>query len=257
MSAGDSPQWRQRVALSWQAMSELARRHPAGAIFQEWPASGYDELLFVDGPAHSHDVIGFNRDGSVHIPPEWYEVGAGWWHVSVSGARRYARRMETAAGLPSPATTPVTTRKTLAYRVLSAICSQSLLTDVFLDPRPGYTASADWAGIEDHFFIHFPEAAASMTREAEPFEPGSGVRPPHHFWFLIPYQTKSNPLDLSATEIPPEDRIPVAVIETTGTLWMHTGATVDLMGSYERLGRAFLPLMLEVLALLTAADSQQ
>lgn len=257
MSGGDSPQWRQRVALSWQAMSELARRHPRGAIFQEWPASGYDELMFVDGPDQSHEIIGFNRDGSVHIQPEWYEAGAGWWHVSVSGARRYAIRMETAAGLTRPATTPATSRKTLAYRVLSAICSQSLLTDVFLDPRPGYTASSDWAGIEDHYFTHFPEAAALMTRDAEPFGSASGVRPPHHYWFLVPYQTVLNSSDFSTTEVQRSEKIPVAAIDIGGTLWMPTSVTTDLMRSYQRLSRAFLPLMLEVFAILAPGFSSE
>jgi hypothetical protein len=254
MSLGESPQWRQRVALSWQAMSELARRHPSGAIFQEWPAASYDELLFVDGPTHSHNLIGFNRDGSVHIEPEWYEAGAGWWHVSVSGPRQYATRIEAATGLIGPATTPTTTRKTLAYRVISEVCNQSLLTDTFLDPRPGYTAWDGDGSVEDHHFKHFLKAAEHMNREAAPFDTANGVLPPHHFWFFIPHSINARPSE-PLFEPAAGPAAPVAVIDTTATLWLHNGTSIDLMVSYKRLGREFLPLMLEVFPLLAPSSS--
>jgi len=246
---GDSPQWRQRVALSWQVLSELARRHPAGAIFQEWPASGYDELMFVDRPEHTHDIIGFNRDGSVHVKPEWYEPGSGWWHASVSGPRRYALRMEQVFGLDRPPSTPVTTRKTLSYRVLSAICSQSLLSNTFLDPRPGYTVGQDGGGIDESYFGSFPGAAATMTPEAQAFDFGSGRLAPQHYWFLIPYMTSTQDPSGEGPPLGTSEKVPVAVLNIGAKLWVGASPVIDLMAAYERLDRKFLPLMLEVFPL--------
>lgn len=235
--------WHQNIALSWQVMSELARRHPEGSIVQEWAHQGYDCLFFKE-PEVANPVLTV-RNGSIHVEGLGDQPGGGWWHAAMFGAGHVARMIESATDLPGLARTPRTTRKTLTYRILAATSAQSLANGVLIDPRPGYAIDDDGGRLMRSYFEQYADAKILLDETG--FDENSTPTPGERFWFLIPHfelHRSSNGRTQESSSW--ERNEPVAAFHDSGLFWSPSQDRVDLMALYNSVGRSFEELMLDI-----------
>lgn len=115
---------------SWWVASEFFRRHPDHDLIETHPGGGQYDCLTILGPGKLEQVhIDLNRAGRMHIhsgmAPRFNRTEWGirhpveWSTESEQADRRMIPRfIEAAVGVPAPAQTPMTTPKTLTFRVI-------------------------------------------------------------------------------------------------------------------------------------------
>ena len=128
-----------------------------------------------------------NRTGTlqVHFPSrtEKERVWIGSWeHVSRSDdPHQYVKAIEMVAGLGHPAKAPASTKRSIAYRVMST-ASQMLVNDRNRwDWRNELLDSSDYGGARN-YLVGFNSAEGAL-REARQ-RPDNGSGPEAHFWAL-------------------------------------------------------------------------
>lgn len=129
-------------AESWWLATELIRRHPASRVVESHagPAGGAYNVLAVDlcdRPAEASDGnLSLNRTGRIHLPNS--EPVSWWQHLEAKDPFETVAYIERCFGLRPPTETPVTTPRTLAYRVISAVISHRQHTKIKYEATSGH-----------------------------------------------------------------------------------------------------------------------
>lgn len=129
-------------AESWWLATELIRRHPASRVVESHagPWGGSYNVLAVDvceRPADaSNGNLNLNRTGTIQLPNS--EPITWWQHLEADDPFETVAYIERCFGLMPPHETPVTTPRTLAYRVISAIISQTQHSKIKYEATSGH-----------------------------------------------------------------------------------------------------------------------
>lgn len=214
-------------AASWKLACSIARRHPALVIRREHPGGGQYDVLAVRSDRGCQIML--NRAGTIQVhgredgqEPNWAPTA--WELVVGGGFRDVVIQLERAAGLAAVDRLPTSSAAVLVYGTLSALANlQAFSTPIeivmgALDTS-GYGAGrAAWLRDYDEIQSHVENASG-------PKESG------FNYW--------------QATS----DRIRVAFDKTTGQAWSPSGATLNLMTTYDAKSRSFPRLLAAVLDL--------
>ena len=214
-------------AASWRLASELVRRHPDEIrLVRGHPGGGQYDVLWLrrlgDGNQIDPGNVPLNRNGTIQIhgrfdgkevrdwePTEWDEYLA-------SDPREFLLRLEAAAGLDAPSTTPASTPTTLTYRVLAAVAATAVMSVHPIDIQEGFIDSSDWSG-PNATLDRFPIESARLVAGPADLYGQAGYR----FWIVV---RDGEPL--------------VAVDQADATAWAPAGGTpFNLVELYRNLGR--------------------
>jgi hypothetical protein len=145
----------------------------------------------------------------------WFEV------LNARDRRSYVvRQLEAAAGLPSPSTTPETTRRSIGPRVLARFAASAALTTKRWSIVNGFLDTSYDADVRTKYFEAFPGA------RLEPLRGDLLGQPAYRYWFVVDHRDR-----------------PQAVVDAErGLAWSFgdTGPGVDLLSRY-RAARAARP----------------
>lgn len=167
---------------SWWVASEFLRRHPEFDLFETHPGGGQYDCLTILGPrgATGPVHIDLNRKGRIHIhsgiapsfdadlwglrlPVEWSS------ETEQRNRRKLPLFLEAAVGLSVPQQTPVTTPKTLIFRVI-----YQLLLFALNEPEnwEAHNAQFDSSGMDwdwdPNYFAQIPSARSAVNDDANP-----------------------------------------------------------------------------------------
>lgn len=212
-------------AASWRLASEVARRHPRRVrLIRGHPGGGQYDVLWIrsadDGGPGS---VPLNRNGTIQVherfdgrPAEGWEPTP-WQEYLSADPRSFLLRLEEAAGLRPPSTTPSSTPTTLTYRVLAAVAATAVLTVHPVDIEEGFIDTSGYGGGPNAHLEAFdigPECLAA--RPTDLFgEPG------YRFWIVL---RDGSPL--------------VAVDQSNARAWSASGGPpVDLVDLHRASGR--------------------
>lgn len=133
-------------AMAWRLASEIFRRHPLSLrLGITRPGDGQYEALSLFPRDSEAAEIRITKNGRIHLfgsfhgrrgSVEWEPVE--WDEFMRSKTREFVERLETAAGLPAPQSTPSTTKTSLVYRQLAAVVATTVK-----ESRHLYVASGD------------------------------------------------------------------------------------------------------------------
>ena len=211
------------IAQMWWIASELVRRHPHLRISGVEVDEG-NRLVLVhdeqDGMSIQWDLVGgckFLINGDVE-KISWIEM------MAALSPHETVKRIEVAAGLGIPQATPVTSPKSLAYRVIA-----SALATAVDDRHEWYAVPAPMTHDEGPdnpgcvYFDGFPSAlearaAYTLATDAELAQTDRGIHFFQPFWALL------------------RDLEPVAIFDSAGVIHTGQGAT-ELMPLYEQVDR--------------------
>ena len=230
---------------SWWVASELIRRHPELELIETHPGGGqYDclSVLSADGAHKLH--IDLNRNGRMHIhsgTPSWFD-SARWdirhpveWSTESEqeDRRRIPRFLEDATGLLPPAQTPVTTSKTLGFRIIYHLLLFSLNEAEHCDIRNGELDSSGMYSDSERPYFAGIESAQIALRHSRPLGCKAHV-PQYDFWGVL------------------RDGRCLGLLQNDGTLHRPNTEPVNLMETYNSNKRDILPTSMEVRRLLTS-----
>ncbi|MCC6627938.1 MAG: hypothetical protein IT340_11115 [Chloroflexi bacterium] len=222
--------------MSWRALTEIVRRHPARLrIAEAHPAGGfYDSLELFDAPpgGQSRHLLTLNRPGSAHICAgiQHRQAQSDHWttfyqdYLEAEEPLQIIDRLTDLLGLPPVSPLPASTPLTLVYRLIAALLTHAALGRVAWQCRSGYQDGPYGSGIAEHWFGVIPAAAERLYERRQDDLFGEPAR---RFWFL-----------LRAGE-------PVICLETTGLAWDRHGQAHQLMARYAR-DRRIWPLVVAV-----------
>ncbi len=211
------------IAQMWWIASELVRRHPHLRISGVEVDEG-NRLVLVhdeqDGMSIQWDLVGgckFLINGQVQ-KISWIEM------MAALSPHETVKRIEVAAGLGIPQATPVTTPKSLTYRVIA-----SALATAVDDRHEWYAVPAPMTHDEGPdnpgcaYFDGFPSAlearaAYTLAIDAELAETNRGIHFFQPFWALL------------------RDLEPIAIFDSAGVIHTIMGAA-ELMPLYEQIDR--------------------
>lgn len=230
---------------SWWVASELLRRHPELELIETHPGGGqYDCLSVLNIESSGKLYIDLNRNGRMHIhsaTPSWFD-SARWdirypveWSTELEQVdrRRIPRFLEDAAGLLPPAQTPVTTPKTLTFRVIYHLLLFSLNEAEFWDIRNGKLDSSGMYSDNEPPYFEGIESAQIALRQSRPLDWKANV-PRYDFWGVL------------------RDGRCLGLLQIDGALHRPNAEPVNLMKIYNANKRDILPTAMEVRRLLTS-----
>ena len=178
-------------AASWRLASELARRHPTEIrIVRGHPGGGQYDVLWLRRLGEGNQVdpgnVPLNRNGTIQIHGRFDGEPVGDWESTrwdeylSADPLEFLLRLEAAAGLRPPATTPSSTPATLTYRVLAAIAATAVMSVHPIDIQPGFIDASDWCGPNSKLDA-FPIDSARLV-------PGPNDlygEPRYRFWIVV------------------------------------------------------------------------
>lgn len=204
---------------SWIA-SQLVRRHPELTIIQTRPEfTAQDNLALLDSiaaPSSREAVLEIDRNGSLGRSSEPESPLMTWREVlEAVDPFELLTRLEVTAGLTSPAETPLSARKAVAYRLIARLLSTTLNDRRPLQVRSGYLqtfqmGSGCWPELRD-----FPGVATALE-DVRPDDVDG--QPGYRFWMLE------------------HDHRLVAVLDTDACLDLADGSSTDVYKRYRRIG---------------------
>ncbi|MGJ7561870.1 TY-Chap2 family putative peptide chaperone [Brevibacterium casei] len=164
---------------SWWVASEFLRRHPEFDLVETHPGGGLYDCLAILGPrgATGPTHIDLNRKGRIHIhsgiSPNF---DANSWELELpvewsSEAKQRNRRqlplfLEAAVGLSAPQQTPVTTPKTLIYRVIYQLLLFALNeVEDWEAHNAQYDSSGMDSGWDPDYFAQIPSARSALEND--------------------------------------------------------------------------------------------
>lgn len=221
------------TAQMWWIASELVRRHPHLRISGIEVADGA-RLLIVhdeqDSMSIQWELVGgckFLVDGAV-TRISWIEM------MAAASPHETVKRIEVSSGLGVPKATPVTTPRTLAYRVIA-----SALAAAVDDRHDWYAVPAPMMPTDDPddpgsaYFHAFPSALAaraeySRAANEQLDETGRGIHFFQPFWAVL------------------RNLEPIAILDAAGVIHTVMGAT-ELMPVYEHIDRNLTITMVQLL----------
>ena len=214
-------------AASWRLASELVRRHPEEVrLVRGHPGGGQYDVLWLRtlGPGKRIDPgdVPLNRNGTIQIHGRFdgQEVRdwepKPWSAYLSSDPYEFLLRLEAAAGLQAPASTPPSTPRTLTYRVLAAVAATAVMSVHPIEIQEGFIDSSGGGGpnrVLDEFAV-----------DRERLVPGPDDlygQPGYRFWIVV---RSGTPL--------------VAVDQRDATAWSATGGPpFSLVELYQQAGR--------------------
>lgn len=227
---------------SWWVASELIRRHPEIDLRETHPGGGQYDCLTIVSPRSLPGTlhIDMNRKGRIHIhsgfSPRFVESKwdirhpVEWSAESEQIDRRsIPRYLEAAAGLPVPTETPLTTPKTLVFRV-----AYQLLLFTLNEPREWEVHNAlfdsdgmgtDW---DPNYFADVTSARLALAQSSNPDQQQS------HFWAVV------------------RDGRCLALLQENGTLHRPDSEPTELMSLYNKHHRDILRTAMKIRQLITA-----
>lgn len=230
---------------SWWVASELIRRHPELELIETHPGGGLYDCLSVLSIESSEKVnIDLNRNGRMHIHsamPSWFNADR-WdirypveWSTELEqeDRRRIPRFLEDATGLLPPAQTPVTTPKTLAFRIIYHLLLFSLNEAEYWDVRNGELDSSGMYSDNERPYFEGIESAQIALRQSRPLGWKANVSR-YDFWGVLR-----------------DDRC-LGLLQIDGTLHRPNAEPVNLMKVYNANKRDILPTAMEIRKLLTS-----
>jgi len=232
-----------REAESWWLVSELVRRHPELTIIQTHPGGGQYDCLEVGRTVEGawRKVMDVNRHGSIHIMIEQASTQGGgeeddlddddwmitdWVQRALASDDPHAllKDVEQRAGLAVHGSTPASSRRTLAFRVIASAARGAMTSKEWSPIRNWYFDSSGGGGDEQG--AAGPDRAGPRARVSLP-DDVMGT-PAYRFWMLLGETGET-------------------IVETDGRAWLPSGREIDLFQLY-REGWGVQRLAAEVLA---------
>jgi hypothetical protein len=212
-------------ALSWRLASELMRRHPVGTrLIRGHPGGGQYDLLWILDSTGGRGDIRLNRAGTIQVHGRFDghdRIGwepTTWDEYNGSDPAMFIKRLERAAGLPSPSRARPATPTTLTYRVLAAIAATAAGADQRIEIQEGFIDSSGASGSfpnEALAAFLIPEELLRVRDDDLYREPG------YRFWIVM---RNDSPI--------------IAVEQTTGVAWIGgQNEQIDLMALYRNTRR--------------------
>ncbi len=214
-------------AASWRLASELVRRHPTRTrLIRGHPGGGqYDVLWLIPADRADPGDVPMNRNGTIQVHARfdgrpmdddrrWEPTE--WVHYLAGDPREFLLRLESAAGLDAPESTPASTPRSLTYRVLAAVAATAVKTVHPIEIQEGFIDASDGGG-RNPVLESFP-----IDPERLVAAPGDLFgEPRYRFWIIT---RDGDPL--------------VAVDEADAVAWGAAGgAPFNLVDLYGALGR--------------------
>lgn len=229
---------------SWWVASELLRRHPELQIVETHPGGGQYDCLAIIGEQSPDELhIDLNRAGRMHVHTliasrfdrtQWGIEHPIEWSTELDQADRrlIPRYLEDAVGLAAPTQTPITTPKTLTFRVIYHLLLFALNEEAEWDARNGQLVSSGMvSGSEPPHFNNIESAQDALHRST----PHSGQgNPRYDYWGML------------------RDDQCLGLFQTDGTLHRPGTDPVALMAIYNANKRDILPTSVEIRRLLTS-----
>jgi hypothetical protein len=224
---------RLREALSWEISSELVRRHPEELMLAELQPGGgqYDCMTIVS--LHGEEMSFMNRISKGHINvalrhtlddrPNWTQV------LLADDRRTVVELIESDMGLLAPRETPLTTSRSIGYRVIAEMILQKALS------KNSLFASHGWYDGEMHelnakmtYFEAVPMAheALRASKAGELFK-----SPAANFWFVFelePSKQHTHFLEFDANSKPP-----LFAVDCYKGMLHGPRLSIDLMAEYK------------------------
>lgn len=229
---------------SWWVASELLRRHPELELVETHPGGGLYDCLTIIGERGMNELhIDLNRVGRMHVhTPMASRFDRTRWGIEhpvewsterdQTDRRLIPRFLEDAVGLASPTQTPVSTPKSLAFRVIYQLLLFALNEEAEWDAR---NAQLDSSGMmsdnELPYFDNIESAQDALHRGTT--VSGQAISR-YDFWGML------------------RDGRCLGLIQTDGTLHLPGHDPVPLMSVYNANKRDILPTAMEIRDLLTA-----
>lgn len=226
---------------SWWVASEFMRRHPELELIETHPGGDqYDclTILVTERPEELH--ISLNRLGRIHAyakeaPPfDWGRFGIQYpieWsgESRLDDRRMLPRLLEQAVGLSSPSQTPVTTSKTLTFRVIYQLLLFAFNESQAWEVRNaafGSRGSSSYSTSD--LFADIASARSSLVHYAQE------AKQKESFWAVLC------------------DNRCVGLLQENATLHRPNAEPVNLMKIYNANKRDILPTAMEIRKLLTS-----
>ena len=229
---------------SWWVASELLRRHPELELVETHPGGGLYDCLTIIGERGPHELhIDLNRAGRMHVhSPMASRFDRTRWGIEhpvewsterdQSDRRLIPRFLEDAVGLAAPAQTPVTTPKSLAFRMIYQLLLFALNEGAGWVARNAQLDSGDMTSNYELPYFDNIESAQGALRRGKSHNGQAISR--YDFWGMLR-----------------DDRC-LGLIQTDGTLHLPGRDPVSLMSVYNTNKRDILPTAMEIRRLLTA-----
>jgi hypothetical protein len=224
---------RLREALSWEISSELVRRHPEELMLAELQPGGgqYDCMTIVS--LHGEEMSFMNRISKGHINvalrhtlddrPNWTQV------LLADDRRTVVELIERDMGLVAPRETPLTTGRSIGYRVIAEMILQKALS------KNSLFASHGWYDGEIHelnakmsFFKAIPPAHEALIASmgAELFRSSAA-----NFWFV--FELEPGKQDTHFLEFDPVANPPLFAVDCYQGKLYGPRVSIDLMNEYK------------------------
>lgn len=175
-----------------------------------------------------------NRNGTIQTsgPFDGRDESESWRATSWEDYLRrdpfeFVAALESAVGLPTPASAPASTPTTLTYRILATITALHVKSVRPVEVQQGYVDSSGAGGGPNDLLDAFPIRDALLQARPDDFfgEPG------YRFWFVV---RGDEPL--------------LGFEQTAGRVWVfETGDGFDLMALYGNTSRRLLATTLDLL----------
>ena len=220
---------------SWWVPSDPMRRHPTLQLIGTHPGGGqYDCLTVVMTTEGDEGIIDLNRAGSLHVlrfrqgvnrehahTIGRREVPLSWeFERSQNDRRLVVRMLEGETGLSAPSQTPLTTRRTLVFRIFYQVLLLTLNSPSWWDVRNGVLdSSGAFPGDRDPLpsLKGFDEAKRAATVERPDDVLGN---PLYRFWLVL------------------RDNDCRAVVDTDAMLYRSKREPIDIMAKFNEFNRS-------------------
>ena len=225
-----------RQACAWWVAAELVRRHPDDLYVIEQHPKQYDCVAVmcrgndrIPGP---YALVHMNKQPGAHLTPNnWNGERFNWLEVLLAEDRLnyVVRQLEQLHDLPAPATTPPTVRRSIGPRLIAGFLQRTALGPRSWIALNGMLDSEYGAEVRQELFESIPGMSTAATRK----EPGDvDGRAAYRYWLLGP----GTGTDDVVQSLPP-DQVAFGVDTWLGHVWNGSGKRIDLMTSYDSVGR--------------------
>lgn len=228
----DAPR-RLREALSWEVAAELVRRHPDELMLAELHPGGgqYDCLTIVS--LRNHEKAFFNRISMGHINValrDSMDDRPNWTQVLLADDRRtVVELIERNLGMQAPEETPLTTSRSIGYRVISEVILQKALSKNSLFASHGwYDGEMDELNAKVSFFEAVPLAKESLdlSESGELFKSSAA-----NFWFV--FELEPGKQGTHFLEFEPEASPPLFAVDCYQGKLYGPRFSIDLIAEYK------------------------
>ena len=234
-----------REALSWEISAELVRRHPDELMLAELHPGGgqYDCMTIVSLRDHSKAFL--NRINKGHIDValrDSLDDRPNWTQVLLADNRRdVVELIEGDLNLVGPKETPLTTSRSIGYRVIAEVISQKALSKNSLFASHGWFDGEMYElNAKMKMFDALPLAAAALRS----FSASELFRSPAaNYWFIFGLEPGKQ--DTHFLEFDPISNPPLFAVDCFLGKLYGPRVSIDLMDEYEannrnleKLGRA-------------------